>query len=85
MLRDLTPDNVLYAAAICAESSVFGLPSFAVFLLPSPSSQPSQTVFSDDNVRGQKHAVSFHTSSASDQGSALLTPGTSNSTQCCNL
>lgn len=60
VLRDLTPDNVLYAAAICAESGVFGLLSCAVFLLPSPSSQPSQTVFSDDPVSRQKHSFFTH-------------------------
>lgn len=33
MLRDLTPKNVLYAAALCAELGLSGLPSFAVFSL----------------------------------------------------
>lgn len=85
MLSDLAPDNVLYAAATCADSGVFGLPSFAVFLLPSPSSQPSQTVFSDDSVSGQKQPVIFHTSSASDQGFCFPHSLHLYSTHCCNL
>lgn len=83
MLRDLTPGDVLHAAAICAESVVFGLPSFADFLLPSPSSQPTQTVFPDDSVSGQKQSFFTHPQHP-NRVSAFLTPRTFTSTQCCH-